>query len=194
MAQQWTPDHIRQILQREQDPSLPTRRKVFPGESKAYIRVSTDLIARRGLYNALKPYREQYTWWQYHFLCHLVLSSTHDIALHGDLPGVPIPWNALLKSLPSMTKDDLEALMHDGLMTRDHYDQTDHKCYWYFMGEHLAAQVYHAYYARSLLDILPEGVCSLVTGRAQGPLTTILYSNGKHEPYNVPRKLDRSLR
>jgi hypothetical protein len=134
------------------------------------------------LYNALKPYREQYTWWQYHFLCHLALSSTHDIALHGDLPGVPIPWNALLKSLPSMTKDDLEALIQDGLMTRDYYDQADHKCYWYFMGERLTEEVSHAYYARSLLDILPEGVCSLVTGRPQGPLTTILYTNGKHEP------------
>jgi hypothetical protein len=36
-------------------------------------------------------------------------------------------------------------------MTRDYYDQTDHKCYWYFMGEHLAEEVSHAYYARSLL-------------------------------------------
>jgi hypothetical protein len=81
-----------------------------------------------------------------------------------------------------MTREDLEELMQDGLMTRDYYDQTDHKCYWYFMGEQLAAQVYHAYYARSLLDLLPEGVCSLVTGRPQGPLTTILYSHGKHEP------------
>jgi hypothetical protein len=81
-----------------------------------------------------------------------------------------------------MTKEDLEELIQDGLMTRDYYDQTDHKCYWYFMGEQLAEQVSHAYYTRSLLDILPEGVCSLVTGRAQGPLTTILYTNGKHEP------------
>src|SRR5262249_22698287 len=43
-------------------------------------------------------------------------------------------------------------------------------------------QVYDAYYAKSLLDILPEGVCSLMTGRSQGPLTTVLYTNGKHEP------------
>jgi hypothetical protein len=182
MAQPWTPDQVRQIINRDKDPTPPKRRKVFPGESKAYIRVPTDLIARRGLYNALKPYRERYTWWQYQFLCHLVLSSTHDIALHGDLPGVPIPWNALTKSLPSMTRDDLEELMQDGLMTRDYYDQADHKCYWYFMGEQLAEQVYHAYYARALLDILPEGVCSLVTGRSQSPLQTILYTNGKHEP------------
>jgi hypothetical protein len=44
-----------------------------------------------------------------------------------------------------MTKDDLEELMQDGLMTRDYYDQTDHKCYWYFMGDALAEQVYNAY-------------------------------------------------
>lgn len=81
MEQLWTVEHLRQIIHREQDPTPPKRQKVLPKDSKAYIRVATDLIARRGLYNALKPYREQYTWWQYHFLCHLVLSSTHDIAL-----------------------------------------------------------------------------------------------------------------
>lgn len=66
-------------------------------------------------------------------------------------------------------------------MSRDYYDQADHKCYWYFMGEPLAENVYAAY-KRPLLDILPEGVCSLVTGRSQHPLQTILYTHGKHEP------------
>src|SRR5437870_11550475 len=104
MAQQWTLEHILQCTHREKAPSPPKEQKVLPKDSKAYIRDSQDLIARRGLYNALKPYREQYTKWQYQFLCHLVLSSTHDILIHGDLPGVPIPRNAFKKSLPSMTK------------------------------------------------------------------------------------------
>jgi hypothetical protein len=43
-----------------------------------------------------------------------VLSSTHDIALHGDLPGVPIPWNALTQFLPSLTKEDVEGLRDEG--------------------------------------------------------------------------------
>lgn len=77
METPWTPEHIRQIIHRERDTTPPKRRRVSPGQSKAYIRVATDLIARRGLYNTLKPYRERYTWWQYQFLCHLVLSSTH---------------------------------------------------------------------------------------------------------------------
>ena len=97
MVQQWTAEDVRHIIHRDTDPTPPKRQKVHPGESKAYIRVSADLIARRGLYSALKPYRERYTWWQYQFLCHLVLSSTHDITLHGDLPGVPIPWNAITR-------------------------------------------------------------------------------------------------
>ena len=51
--------------------------KALAGESKVYIRPSKNLIAQRGLSNALKLYRERYTWSQYHLLCHLVLSSTH---------------------------------------------------------------------------------------------------------------------
>src|SRR5436309_10621734 len=138
MAQQWTLEHILEGFQGEKDPSAPKEQKVLPKESKAYIRDPKDLIARRGLYNVLKPYREKYTRWQYQFLCHLILSSTHDISIHGDLPGVPIPWNAFTNSLPSMRKRHLDELIQDGLIRRDHYDQANHQCYWYFMEERLA--------------------------------------------------------
>ncbi len=32
------------------------------------------------------------------------------------------------------------------------------------------------------MDIFPEGVCSLISGRPYSPLQTILYADGKHEP------------
>src|SRR5215813_4085314 len=150
MAEEWRMEDMLQSSQGEQDPSSPTRHRVSANDSTAYIRDPKDLIAYRRLYNALKPYQEKYEKWQYRFLCHLVFCSIHDIAIHGDLPGVPIPWNAITKSLPSMTQEDLEELIHDGLMTRDHYDQAAHKCYWYFLGERLAQQVYDAYGSRSL--------------------------------------------
>src|SRR6266702_2244032 len=70
MEQQWTLEDIIQCH--------PTPQKVLPKDSTAYIRDPKDLLACRGLYNVLKPYRAKYTWWQYQFLCHLVLSSTHD--------------------------------------------------------------------------------------------------------------------
>ena len=188
MTEEWTFDDMLQASQGVQDPSSPSRHKVSAKDSKAYIRGPEDLIAYRGLYNALKPYREKYKWWQYQFLCHLVLCSVHDIAIHGNPPGVPIPSNALIKSLPSMRKKHLEELIQDGLISRDHYNQINHQCYWYFMGERLAEQVHDAYCSRSLLDMLLDGVCSLETGRRPNPLKTILYTKGKngtkgqHEP------------
>src|SRR5215831_17447548 len=100
MVQQWTAEDVRHIIHRDTDPTPPKRQKVHPGESKAYIRVPKDLIARRGLYDTLRPYRDRYTWWQYHCPCLVVFSSTHDIPLHGALPGVPISWNAISTSLP----------------------------------------------------------------------------------------------
>jgi hypothetical protein len=45
----WSPEHITQIIHRAHDTTPPKRRKVSPGQSNAYIRVSTDLMARRGL-------------------------------------------------------------------------------------------------------------------------------------------------
>ena len=55
MVQQWTADHVRYIIHRDIDPIPPQRRRVLPGESKVYIRVSTDLIARRGCMTCLIP-------------------------------------------------------------------------------------------------------------------------------------------
>src|SRR5215813_356600 len=102
MAEEWRMEDRLQSSQDEKDPSSPSRQKVLLKDSKAFIRAPKDLIAYRELYNALKPYQEKYEKWQYRFLCHLVFCSIHDMAIHGDLPGVPIPWNARRKSLHSM--------------------------------------------------------------------------------------------
>src|SRR5215470_5017134 len=136
MAEEWRMEEILECP--------PSRQKVLLKDSKAFIRAPKDLIAYRELYNALKPYQEKYEKWQYRFLCHLVFCSIHDMAIHGDLPGVPIPWNARRKSFHSMTQEDLEELIQDGLMTRDYYDQAKGKCYWYFMGDRLTEQVLDA--------------------------------------------------
>jgi hypothetical protein len=186
MAEEYTLDDLLQSSQGKKDSSAPKRHKVLAKDSTAYIR--EDLIAYGGLYNVLKPYRDKYKWWQYQFLCHVVLSSVDDMVIHGDPPGISIPWNAIIRSLPSMTKDNLEELIRDGLISRDYYDQANHKSYWYFMGEHLSQQVEGAYGSKSVLDMLREGVCSLITGRPQSPLPTILFTKGKngtkgcHEP------------
>ncbi len=129
IVQPGTADYVRHIINQDQEVSPPKRRKILTSESKAFIRDAKQLIARCGLYQELKPYREQYTSWQYRFLCHLIISSQQDILDHGDLPGVPIPWTAIEKCLPSMTGYDLREIIEHGLMSRDYYDQADHKCY-----------------------------------------------------------------
>src|SRR6266446_6074936 len=133
-------------------------------DSFAFILPEKDLLGRTRLYEALAPYRNKYTWWGYHLLCHFIVIVQRQLLKERSLAGVPIPWNALKKTLPSMTHDDIVALAEDGLVLRDYFSHAEHKCYDYYVGSVLYDLLTQSYEILALADIISQGCCNLVTG------------------------------
>src|SRR6266446_8432879 len=141
-----------------------TTHAVDVSDSRAFILPQKDLLARRRLFDALSAYRTKYEWWGYHLLCHFIIIVQRQLMQESIVAGVPIPWNAIKKSLPSMTYEDIKDMEEDGLVSSDYFSHAEHKCYDYYVGSVLYDLLTQSYEILALADIISQGCCNLVTG------------------------------